>query len=174
MMNNNSYFLLLILSLFSVKSFARQDSIVGPANRLRLDYFLPGVSYEIDIGGKKTVVVRSNFDVQYNSSKIPAPDFSRIYNLTMAELRWYCNPLKLIRKKPHWRQKSGTYLGMLGQYNFRFYKGGRSLAQIGAVYGFQRVYRRFAFNAGVGIGYGFIDRKRPVDLCLYGSLSYAF
>ena len=88
-MMNNSYFLLLILSLFSVKSFARQDSIVGPANRLRLDYFLPGVSYEIDIGGKKTVVVRSNFDVQYNSSKIPAPDFSRIYNLTMAELRWY-------------------------------------------------------------------------------------
>lgn len=162
--------------LLSIPSFAQKDSTAYPVNRLRLDYYFPGGSYELGIARKMSVVARSNFSRVYDFSSIPLNNFDRIFNSTIVELRYYYDPFRIFKTKPHWRKNSGIYHAVFGRYNFQFYKCGSFKKGVGFVHGFQRVYRKFSFNVSGGILYSRTEFLRDPAFYPYfsGSISYAF
>lgn len=173
------FFFTILFCFIVTDSFAQSGGEVRASNQLKLDYLTPGITYERAIGKKTTIVGSLHFDVladMRGAGLFPKPkDFSGIGGIPAIGLRRYYNLPKRVGINRLWRNNSGEYFGLMGQYlvNLDTRKG--RTQSLGILWGIQRTYRRLGFDLSGGVGYtsakSFKVNLGPIGLA---SLSYVF
>lgn len=148
----------------------------------KLNFFLPGISYEQKIAQYQTIHLTSYIDIISNTQSTNAGTSTNFY-LTPSiafEIRNYYNLNKRERMGKRTEMNSGNYLApvYIGKYSFRNDFGENVwFNQVGAVWGLQRTAPSgFSFDLNLGLGYlwsePFSGYSNTVDIILQLALGF--
>jgi len=176
--------LYIILMIIAKSGFAQQEiSQSSVTNILKLNFFLPGSSYEQKIGKFQTLHFSMYIDLLMEESSENNYDFTN-FNLTPslnAEFRNYYNVNKREGKGLRTALNSANYIAPLyiGRYpNSIYYPDLKWVNQVGAVWGMQRNSPKgFSLDLNLGLVYTFDAQyfsflHDPIELILHIELGF--
>ncbi len=170
--------LFLVSAQFSnAQSLPKDQSVTS---LLKLNFFLPGVSYEQKISQFKTIHFSTFIDLLFTDSDINGSTETFAIPSIGIEFRNYYNLNKRNLKGLNSERNSGNYIAPVytGKYSFdAVHDEDRWVNQIGLVWGIQRNYKStFSLDLNIGLGYNINVQSSylyyPVDLI--GNLSLGF
>ena len=148
----------------------------------KLNFFLPGISYEQKIAQYQTIHITGYADVISSTQSTNGGNSTNIYlTPTVAlEMRSYYNLNKRERNGKRTDMNSGNYLApvYLGKYSYRNDFGTEVwFNQVGAVWGLQRTSPSgFSFDLNLGLGYSWSEPysgySNSMDLILQLALGF--
>jgi len=177
------HFLIYIFICTSSPIFAQQDQFSpSTTNVLKLNFFLPGISYEQKLSELTTLHLDAYVDGLIITAPYSADDQSHVYPTPSfkAEARTYYNLLKRNFNGKQTARNSANYLAPLyvGRYSLvDEYEERKWVNQLGVVWGIQRnVPGRFSIDVNTGLvytvnwkSYYFYD---PVNILLHVRLGF--
>jgi hypothetical protein len=162
-MLSNKIFLLLMI-LISATCFSQNDKNTDIRNVTKVTFFDPGISYEKKIGKLQSLYAQAflstAISLGYSSSFGNTSSINGYPALTL-QYRYYYNAAKRKAKGKRTEMNSLNYVSALAETDFyrenvssNGEKKLRALKIFGAVWGFQRNYRkRFSLDLNLGVGY---------------------
>jgi hypothetical protein len=158
---------LLLVTLYSVllffykNAFAQKEEVPSVSNIVKLNFLMPGISYEQRIAKYKTIYFGAYLNAFISSKKYYTQTQSELnFGPTLdIEFRNYYNLKRRFRNNLRTVRNSANYIAPI--YNGTYIKtssipDARLISQIGAVWGMQRNYpKRFSLDFNVGLGYIF-------------------
>ncbi len=158
--------LFFLLMIITEVGFAQNlDSEKSVSSLFKLNFFLPGISYEQKLAQYQTLHFSGYLDAVINTQSTNGGSHTDIYLLpTVAfEIRSYYNLNKRDRKGLRTDMNSGNYLApvYIGRYSHREdFDSELWIHLIGAVWGIQRTaLSGFSFELNLGAGYSFADQE---------------
>ncbi|HZV70688.1 MAG TPA: hypothetical protein VFG10_14135 [Saprospiraceae bacterium] len=173
----------ILLLLIAKNGFSQDEKPhLSVENVLKLNFLLPGISYEHKIGNYTTLNVAAYMD-GIISDKIESPNRQSHLFLTPsfnAEFRYYYNlKTRDIKGKPT-ALNCANYIApvYIGRYSHTSYFSDYQLVnQVGAVWGMQRNYPKgFSLDVNGGLAYTFKARNNyyydPIELLLQANIGF--
>jgi len=170
-------FFLLAEQVSFAQSLPQEQSVTS---KLKLNFFLPGVSYEQKISQLQTLHFSAFIDLLFTDSDFNGSTETYAIPSIGIEFRNYYNLDKRNLKGKHTEGNSGNYFAPVytGKYSFYGFNDQDTwVSQLGFVWGLQRNYNStFSLDFNIGLGYNINIQNSylyyPIDLIANLSLGF--
>lgn len=169
-------FILLAAQVSYAQSLPEEQSVTS---KLKLNFFLPGVSYEQKISQLQTLHFSAFIDLLFTDSDFNGTTETFAIPSIGFEFRNYYNLDKRNLKGKHTEGNSGNYFAPVytGKFSLSGYDDDTWVNQIGFVWGIQRNYNSsFCLDLNLGLGYNINVQNSHIyyPLDLIGNLTLGF
>jgi len=171
----------ILLLLIAKNGFSQEEKPhLSVENVLKLNFILPGISYEHKIGNYTTLNVAAYMD-GILMDRIESPQLHLFLTPSFnAEFRYYYNMQKRDMKGKRTALNSSNYIApvYIGRYSpSSYFSDNRLVNQVGSVWGMQRNYPKgFSLDLNGGMAYTLKARNNyyydPIELLLQAKIGF--